>query len=51
MHTEPSPEPANAGAPQPAPVPPTGGEWAIGTAFVLASLGLVAWIAWTIASL
>ncbi len=35
----------------PPPEPPTSGEWAIGIVFVLAALGLVAWIGWTIARL
>ena len=52
MHAEPVPEPASAvAAPAPAPPAPTAGEWTIGIVFVLAALGLVAWIAWTIASL
>ena len=50
-HTGPAPvEPSHEEAP-PEPEPPTAGEWAIGTAFVLAAIGLVVWIAWRIAAL
>ncbi len=45
---EPAPEAAHAGIPPPASEPPTAGEWAIGVLFVLAALGLVAWIGWAI---
>ncbi len=43
-------EPVHEEAP-PEPEPPTAGEWAIGAVFVLAAIGLVAWIAWSIAAL
>lgn len=48
MHAEPAREPAHGEAPPPAPERPTAGEWAIGVAFVLAALALVAWIGWTL---
>ncbi len=58
MHAEPAPVPADAEhlayalpEPPPAPEPPTAGEWAIGIVFVLAALGIVAAIAWSILSL
>ncbi len=51
MHTEPEPEHQALALPPSGPPPPTAGEWAIGIAFVLGALGLVAWIAWTLASL
>ena len=44
-------EPVHTVAPPSAPTPPAAGEWAIGIAFVLAALALVAWIGWTIARL
>ncbi len=49
MSDEHAPEPALPAAPlASSPEPPTAGEWAIGILFVLAALGLVAWIGWTI---
>lgn len=53
MHAEPETEEAHQALalPPAAPSPPTAGEWAIGILFVLAALGLVAWIAWTLAGL
>ncbi len=52
MHADPAEEEHEVLAmPPAAPPPPTPGEWAIGIAFVLAALGLVALIAWTIARL
>ena len=44
-------EPVHGEVPAPEPEPPTAGEWAIGAVFVLAAIGLVAWIAWSIAAL
>ncbi len=51
MHAEPEEEPKALAMPPAAPPPPTAGEWAIGILFVLAAVGLVALIAWTIAGL
>jgi hypothetical protein len=51
MHAGPEPEHKALALPPSAPPAPAAGEWAIGIVFVLAALGLVAWIAWTIASL
>jgi hypothetical protein len=51
MHAAPTPEHVAPEAPPPVPEPPTAGEWAIGSAFVLAALLFVAWIAWSIAAL
>jgi hypothetical protein len=51
MHEEPESEHQALALPPAAPPPPTPGEWAIGIVFVLAALGMVAWIAWAIAGL
>ena len=51
MHADSSPEPTHTDALPPTVEPPTAGEWTIGIAFVLAALGVVAWIGWTIARL
>lgn len=50
MHAEPALPHTRPEAP-PTPEPPVAGEWAIGIVFVLAALGFVAWIAWTISRL
>ncbi len=48
MHAEPAEEHAPVPPPLTYPEAKGAGEWAIGIAFVLAAIALVAWIGWTI---